>query len=199
MKRRQIGLGIRPVWSESSLSAWSTLAWVLGYPLSAHRRLWSDWANAQTEFAGRSLISLVFVMLWLIYTSQRLPGPRWTYFEHRFRHMFRVRDLTDKWNSWLANITFDWRHVMKTAVERNYQTRQFITFLRFYKIYIKTSQITNKNDVKTKCKFKRWVSVFLTFIEVWMQWVPCKINVMPFVLSGASRSRDPLCSYFDEC
>ena len=40
---------------------------------------------------------------------------------------------------------------METAVERiNNQTRRFITFRRrlFYKIYIKTSQIRNKNSVK---------------------------------------------------
>ena len=38
---------------------------------------------------------------------------------------------------------------MDTAVERN-QTHRFITFRRrlFYQIYIKTSQIMNKNDVK---------------------------------------------------
>ena len=40
-----ISLGIRPVWSESSLSAWGK-AWVFSYPLSAQRRLWSDWADA---------------------------------------------------------------------------------------------------------------------------------------------------------
>ena len=40
---------------------------------------------------------------------------------------------------------------METAVERiNNQTRRFITFRRrlFYKIYLKTSQIRNKNSVK---------------------------------------------------
>ena len=36
-------------------------AWVLSYPLSAHRRLWSDWADAQADlsFAGRIVILLV--------------------------------------------------------------------------------------------------------------------------------------------
>ena len=37
---------IRPVWSESLLLH---EAWVLGYPLSAQRRLWSDWADAQAD------------------------------------------------------------------------------------------------------------------------------------------------------
>ena len=35
--KTQISLGIRPVWSESSLSVWK--AWVLSYPLSIQRRL----------------------------------------------------------------------------------------------------------------------------------------------------------------
>ena len=36
--KTQISLGIHPVWSESSLSAWRKL-WVFSYPLSAQRRL----------------------------------------------------------------------------------------------------------------------------------------------------------------
>ena len=49
--KTQISLGIRPVWSESSLSAWRKL--VLSYPLSAQRRLWSDWADAQADLSLR--------------------------------------------------------------------------------------------------------------------------------------------------
>ena len=65
--KTQISLGIRPVWSESLLSAWRKLG--LSYPLSAQRSLWSDWAAAQadlslcwahTHFVG-------FVMSWLRY------------------------------------------------------------------------------------------------------------------------------------
>ena len=48
--KTQISLGIRPVWSESSLSAVSMKkAWVFSYPLSAQRRLWSHWADAQAD------------------------------------------------------------------------------------------------------------------------------------------------------
>ena len=51
---------------------------------------------------------------------------------------------------------------MTTAVERNGQTGRLITFLRrlFYKLYAKTSQILTKHDVKTKYKYKRWISFF---------------------------------------
>ena len=35
--KTQISLGIRPVWSEYSLSAWRSKAWVVSYPLSAQR------------------------------------------------------------------------------------------------------------------------------------------------------------------
>ena len=43
-----------------------------------------------------------------------------------------------------------------TAVERSYQTRRIITFLRAYLQDLnQISQIMNKNDVKTKCKYKR--------------------------------------------
>ena len=56
--------------------------------------------------------------------------------------MLHVSDVRDKWNSWLAYLTFDWRHIMETAVEHNNQACLFKTFLHrlFYKIYIKISQ-----------------------------------------------------------
>ena len=75
------------------------------------------------------------------------------------RKSFTRRYVTDKWNSWFDDVMFDKRHVMETTVEYYNQTRRFITFLRrlFYKIYIKTSQIRNKNDVETKYKYKIWI------------------------------------------
>ena len=49
--KTQISLGIRPVWSESSLSAWKKLGslaaqWV-------HSEDWSDWADAQADLSLR--------------------------------------------------------------------------------------------------------------------------------------------------
>ena len=46
--KTQISLGIRAVWSESSLSAWRKL-FILGYPIFAQWGFWSDWANAQAD------------------------------------------------------------------------------------------------------------------------------------------------------
>ena len=54
--KTQISLGIRPVWPESSLSAVRMKKhWVLSYPLSAQRRLWSgsDWTDAQADLSLR--------------------------------------------------------------------------------------------------------------------------------------------------
>ena len=63
---------IRPVWSESSLSAWRKLgSLAISYPLNEQRRLWSDWANAQTYLSlgwGHSHF-IDFVMRRLIYKS----------------------------------------------------------------------------------------------------------------------------------
>ena len=41
--KTQISLGICPVWSVFAVHM--KKAWVLSYPLSAQRRLWSDWAD----------------------------------------------------------------------------------------------------------------------------------------------------------
>ena len=51
IQRTQISLGISPVWSESSLSAWRNLG-----PLAAHwaqSEDWSDWADAQADLRLR--------------------------------------------------------------------------------------------------------------------------------------------------
>ena len=44
-------------------------AWVLSYPLSAQRRLWSDWADAQADLSLRwaHTYFVDFVMSWLIF------------------------------------------------------------------------------------------------------------------------------------
>ena len=49
--KTQISLGIRPVWSV--FAARMKKAWVLSYPLSAQRRRWSDWADAQADLSLR--------------------------------------------------------------------------------------------------------------------------------------------------
>ena len=49
--KTQISLGIRPVWSVFACRI--KKPWVLSYPLSAQRRLWSDWADAQADLSLR--------------------------------------------------------------------------------------------------------------------------------------------------
>ena len=68
--KTQISLGIRPVWSESSLSA----QWVAKGPKCLHADSEdSDQTGRMPRliwvFAGRTLILLVFVISWLIYSG----------------------------------------------------------------------------------------------------------------------------------
>ena len=74
-----ISLGIHPVWSVFAVRM--KKAWVLSYPLSAQRRLWSDWADAQADLSLRWAHSLFvgFVMRRLIcfvFFSKRLKVRR---------------------------------------------------------------------------------------------------------------------------
>ena len=66
--KTQISLGIRPVWSVFNVCI--KKAWVLRYALSAQRRLWSDWADAQADLSLRWAHShfVGFAMRWLNYT-----------------------------------------------------------------------------------------------------------------------------------
>ena len=47
--KTQISLGIHPVWSESSLSAWRKLRSLATH--WAHIEDWSDWADAQADLS----------------------------------------------------------------------------------------------------------------------------------------------------
>ena len=67
--KTQTILGIRPVWSVFAVRMKKT--WVLSYPLSAQRRLWSDWTNAQADLSLRWAHThfVAFVMSRLIPTT----------------------------------------------------------------------------------------------------------------------------------
>ena len=75
-----------------------------------------------------------------------------------------LSDVTDKQTSWLVNVTFDWRQVMTTTIQRYGRTRCLITFPRrvFCTINIESSQL-----------IKIWF-FFLTFIGWWSQWLSLK-------------------------
>ena len=93
----------------------------------------------------------------------------------------RVSDLMDKW---LADVTFDWRHIMaiETAIESNNQTRPIITLL--HRLFCsKTFTNNDKNDVKIKCIYERFISIF---------WLSLKYADITYF------ECDPLRSYFDE-
>ena len=72
--KTQISLGIRPVWSESSLSAWRKLG-SLATQLSAQRRFWSDWADAQADLS----------LLWV--------HKSFCWFCHELAHVWILSDL----------------------------------------------------------------------------------------------------------
>ena len=72
--KTQISLGIRPVWSESSLSAWRKLGSLA--TLSRQRRLWTDWVDAQADLSLRWAHShfVGFVVRRLIYKCFQFLG-----------------------------------------------------------------------------------------------------------------------------
>ena len=76
--------------------------------------------NHETIFtlASNSLRWTYFGPTWFIYP--------WTTLVHA---TLCISDVIDKCNSRLADVTFDWRHVIVTAVEHNNQTHRIITFL----------------------------------------------------------------------
>ena len=65
--KSQISLGIRLVWSKTSLSAWRKLASLATH--WAHSDDWLDWADVQTDliFAGRTVILLLALLLFFFF------------------------------------------------------------------------------------------------------------------------------------
>ena len=63
--KTQISLGVHPVWSEYSLSAWRNLGSLAIH--WAHSKDWSDWADAQADLSlcWAHTHSVGFVMSWL--------------------------------------------------------------------------------------------------------------------------------------
>ena len=75
--KTQISLGICPIWSVFAVRM--KKAWVLSYPLSALRRLCSDWADAQADVSLRWAQShfVGFVMSWLKCFSHKKSWMTW--------------------------------------------------------------------------------------------------------------------------
>ena len=118
----------------------------------------------------------------------------WTDDVHTRINNTRSRDVARKAvadNEIIDWPTFCWRHAMEMAVEHYNKTRLFITFLwrLFEKIYIQTSQIKNKNDVKSKRKYKRWIPFHFSDIH----W-----SVNAIFGRRVNFARHPLRSHFGE-
>ena len=84
---------IRPVWSESSLSAWRNIGSSATPPFSELRRLWSGWADAQADLSLRwahmsfcwfcheaadLLLAYWFMSLFCVLTDFLYPNPRYS-------------------------------------------------------------------------------------------------------------------------
>ena len=117
--KTQISLDIRPVWSESSLSAWRKL----GYPLSTQRRLirlggcpgWSESSLGAQSFCW-------FCTRWLILRFwqtglDKQSGPRWAAArQNQQNHICAQRKLTSslasaQWSDAQADLNLRWAHM----------------------------------------------------------------------------------------
>ena len=76
-QRRLISLGIHPVWSESSLSAWRKLGSLATH--RAHSKVWSNWADAQADQSSLGAHANLLVLSWggSNHDLKKLHGPQW--------------------------------------------------------------------------------------------------------------------------
>ena len=100
--------------------------WVLSYPLSAQRRLWSDWADAQadlslcwahTHFVGFVMMQLIWkIVAWLSSSTQHIclssAVALWTSWKilqalKRRSKTFRLRGLQER-QIHIVNTAEDW-------------------------------------------------------------------------------------------
>ena len=103
--RTQISLGIHPVWSECSLSAWRKLGSLFTH--WAHSEDWSDWVDAQAylslSWAHSHFVG--FVMRQLIFISP--VSEIWKPFPFPVCNFVIQQVLENVWN--LDNLTFSFR------------------------------------------------------------------------------------------
>ena len=91
--KTQINLGIRSVWSETSLSAWRNI----GY-LATHWTHNEDWMPRMTwVFSGRTGHFVGFVMLWLIWSPFRSFSRSGLVCTDPFRFVLANRDFGKSW------------------------------------------------------------------------------------------------------
>ena len=83
---------VRPVWSVFAVRMKND--WVFSYPLSAQRRLWSDWADAQ---AGLSLRCAHMPFCWFCHVAAQL---------YSFPHLFYSALIRFVCSFWIANFRF---------------------------------------------------------------------------------------------
>ena len=128
---------------------------------------WNYPLNISTHIVNLDIhfMDLWIIFLYLLSIAISLDEPildqrsSYTHERHLFKRCYALSDVIDKCNSWLADVTFYLHAVMVTAVERNNQTKWIITFLCCL-FTQDLNQRMNKNDVKTKFKYKRWISFF---------------------------------------
>ena len=98
--KTQISLGMRPVWSESLLSAWRKVGYLVTH--WAQSELWSDWADAQADlsFTGHTHHFVGFVMWWLNFWYVENKGLRITDIQkcHRKVNLNLTYTHSGRWN-----------------------------------------------------------------------------------------------------
>ena len=62
-------------------------------------------------------------------------------------HVVSLSDDTDKQTFWLVNVTFDWRQILTTAVQRYGRTCWLITFLCRYFTQLHGSKVSRESDL----------------------------------------------------
>ena len=98
--KAQISLGIRPVWSVFAVRM--KKQWVLSYPLSALRRLWSDCADAQGWFeSSLGAKAILLDLSWGGSYSESASSPSLVASE--INHIFEGRTLAQSQWVWLQS------------------------------------------------------------------------------------------------
>ena len=125
--------------------------------------------------------------------SVHLKGAfRWTQFGiMRFTHRWttlvfatlRITDDTDKWNSWLADVSFDWHHVIEMAVQHNPKRRFIISSTLILQDLNQNFTNNEQKRCKNSSKHERNGS------RAKLTWLPSGVTYF---------ARDPLRSYIDE-
>ena len=145
-QRRLRSAGASAQSDQSSLSAWRKLGSLATYPLSAQRRLWSDWANAPADLSLCWVHSYFVVLSWGRFLYLRFVN-RFIGVDVLFVWLLHDLHIVSYicWHVWNED---EWKSVVYYHKIRLFSTFRIIVSVKRFEVILLTTGYVIKDDTQ---------------------------------------------------